>query len=359
MKTIPPVDRLLCELIVVPSVASDKKACSETLSIALKYIDALPDTEMRMHVSDGQPSLVALHKSGNEPDVMLIAHLDVVPSPASGFMPEVKDGKVYGRGAIDMKGPACALIRAFHRHISAGSDLSLGLMLTTDEEVGGRNGVRYLLEKEKYRMKCAVLPDAGYDFGLVTLQFGIVRTRVRRRGKAGHSSRPEEGDNAIVSFIDDFKEFEKRIAKLPQTVMTLVMISGGIAMNVTPDLCEATIDIRSAHPPKVHALLQEIFDAGEYEIITDEKPFEVDPQDPHIQLFKKVAEKELGHEIQMRHERGATDARFLAPYGIPVIVSAPKGFGHHQDVEWVDIEALQQCENIVAKFLDEVAKRKQ
>ncbi len=358
MKKIPPLDRLLADLISVPSVATDKKACSDVLNIALNCVDQLPDTEMRMHVSEGWPSLVALHKADREPDVMLIAHLDVVPAPEAAFRPEVKDGRLYGRGAIDMKGPASALIRAFHRHISAGSNLSVGLMLTTDEEIGGVNGVQFLLDKEKYRMKCAVLPDAGYGFGLVTLQYGIVRAHVKRRGKAGHSSRPEQGINAIVSFIDDFKKFQERMAKLPETVMSLAMISGGIAMNVIPDLCEAKIDIRTAHPDKVYAVLGESFDQQEFEIFADEEVFRIDPDQMHIQLFKKIAEKELGREVPIRHERGATDARFLAPHGIPVIVSAPKGFGHHQDEEWVDLEELAHLENAVFMFLEALEKEK-
>jgi succinyl-diaminopimelate desuccinylase len=358
MKSIPPIEQLLCELIAIPSVSHDKKACSDALNVALNYIDALPGTELRMHVSDGWPSLVALHNADLEPDVMLVAHLDVVPAPEAAFTPEIKDGRVYGRGAIDMKGPASALIRAFHRHVSSKSDLSVGLMLTTDEEIGGINGVRYLLDKEKYRMKCAMLPDAGYDFGLVTLQYGIVRVHVKRRGKAGHSSRPEQGVNAIVSFIDSFKTFQGKMSELPETVMSLAIINGGIAMNVIPDLCEAKIDVRTAHPEKVYAVLQEVFDQKEFEIIADEKVFKIDPKDEHIQLYKKVAEQELKREVPIRHERGATDARFLAPYGIPVIVSAPKGFGHHQDSEWVDIEALRHCENIVVKFLDEMAKKR-
>lgn len=356
MKKIPSIDKLLCELIAVPSESHDKKACSDVLNIALNYVDALPDTGIRMHVSDGWPSMVALHKADLEPDVMLVAHLDVVPAPQAAFVPEVKDGRVYGRGAIDMKGPAAALIRAFRRHVSGKSTLPVGLMLTTDEEIGGINGVRYLLDKEKYRMKCAMLPDAGYDFGLVTLQYGIVRAHVKRRGKAAHSSRPEQGVNAIVSFMDDFKKFQERIGKVPETVMSLAKISGGIAMNVVPDLCEAKIDIRTAHPDKVYAVLGGSFDKQEFEIFADEKVFHVEPDEPHIQLYKKIAEKELKRDVEIRHERGATDARFLAPYGIPVIVSAPKGFGHHQDSEWVDIQALTHCENIVTNFLHTLAE---
>ncbi len=358
MKILPPIEKLLCELIAVPSQSHDKKACSEALNVALNCLDALPNTEMRMYVSDGWPSLVVLHKADLDPDVMFMAHLDVVPAPEESFVPEISDGKVYGRGAIDMKGPACALIRAFHRHVAKGSELSVGLMITTDEEIGGMNGVRYLLEEERYRPKCVMLPDAGYDFGIVTMQYGIVRVKVRRKGKAAHSSRPEQGVNAIVSFIDDFKKFQAKIATLPDTVMSLAMIEGGIAMNVVPDLCEAKIDVRTAHPEKVHAVIAESFDQKDFEIFADEAVFRVDPEEEHVRLYKKVAEKILGREAPIKHERGATDARFLAPYGIPVVVSAPKGHGHHQHIEWIDIESMRKCEGIMLGFLDEMEKRK-
>ena len=244
--SLPSLERLLCELIAVRSVAANTEECGIALSICANCLRDLPTIDIRHHTSNGHPSIVALSHPDTPIDVLLVCHIDVVPAPSASFAPEVKNGLIIGRGAIDMKGPTSAMIRAFHRHVTAKKSASVGLMITTDEEIGGHDGVRYLMSDEGYRARCALLPDAGYNFGLVTLQYGIVRLHVRRKGKAAHSSRPEEGDNAIESFQKTFIDFKKRIGKIPETVSSLAMISGGIALNVVPDLCDAKIDIRSA-----------------------------------------------------------------------------------------------------------------
>ena len=212
------------------------------------------------------------------------------------------------------------------------------------------------MSDQGYRARCALLPDAGYDFGLVTLQYGIIRLHVRRRGKAAHSSRPEEGDNAIESFQRTFIEFKKRIAKIPETVSSLAIISGGIALNVVPDLCDAKIDIRTARSGEVLALIAEMFEADEYDIMTNEPSLRIDPKHPFIRLYKKVAEEKLKRPVKPVELRGATDARYLSPFKVPVIISSPKGAGHHEDSEWVDLKSLELCEDIAVKFLSEFGK---
>jgi succinyl-diaminopimelate desuccinylase len=349
--SLPSLDRLLCELIAVPSLASDHQACTIALNICRNCIDDLPGVSVHEYVVDGQPSLVATYKADKDPDVLMVCHADVVPAPPSAFAPEIQGSTITGRGAIDMKGPTSAMIRAFHRHVSKKGKLSLGLMITTDEEIGGKNGVQHLLAKEGYRPRLAILPDAGYNFGIVTLQYGILRISVRRKGKAAHTSRPEEGENAIESFQESFQRFRAAIAHVPETVSSLVEIKGGIAHNVVPDLCEAMIDVRTARADDVIKVVTKIFKKDEWKIVTNEPSYSVDPKHPVIETYRKVAASCLKKPVKLETLRGATDARFFAPYNIPAIVSAPKGGGHHQDNEWADLTSLSMAEDIAVKFL--------
>ncbi|MDD5054767.1 MAG: M20/M25/M40 family metallo-hydrolase [Candidatus Peribacteraceae bacterium] len=354
--SLPSLERLLCELIAVRSVSSDAESCGIALSICRNCLRDLPGVVIHEHTKDGQPSLVILSHDTPEPDVLLVCHVDVVPAPSASFAPDVKDGRITGRGAIDMKGPTSAMIRAFHRHVSGKGTASVGIMISTDEEVGGHRGIGYLMSEKGYRAHCAVLPDAGYDFRLVTLQYGIVRVRIRRKGKAAHSSRPEEGVNAIDSFQESYAVFRKRIKKIPETVSTLVTINAGIALNVVPDLCDATIDIRTARAPAVLTLIADVFREHEYEVFTTEPSLRIDPKNPFIRSFRRIAERELKRPMRLTELRGATDARYLAPYNIPVIISSPKGNGHHEDYEWVDIASLKMFEDVTVKFLNSIKR---
>ena len=129
------------------------------------------------------------------------------------------------------------------------------------------------------------------------------------------------------------------------------MITGGIALNVVPDLCEAKIDIRTARTKDVLGLIADVFDADEYDIMTNEPSLRIDPKHPFILQYRKVAETVLRRPVKLEELRGATDARYLSPFDIPVIISSPKGGGHHEDYEWVDSASLQTCEDIAVKFL--------
>ncbi len=360
MSPLPSLDRLLCELIAVRSVTTDREACGIALSICRNYLKDLPGVVIHEHEKEGQPSLVILSKKTMKPDVMIVCHVDVVPAPSASFAPEVKGHRIVGRGAVDMKGPTCAMIRAFHRHVTAlsgardSSHGSVGLMLTTDEEVGGHRGVDYLMNEKGYRAHCALVPDAGYDFELITLQYGIIRIRIRRKGKAAHSSRPEEGVNAIDSFNATYAEFKKQIAMIPETVSSLVKINAGIALNVVPDLCDATIDVRTARTADVLTLIKKTFHPKEYEVITHEPALRIDQKNPFIRKFKSVAEQVLKRPVLLQELRGATDARYLSPFKVPVIITGPMGGGHHEDGEWVDLESLKKLEEITVRFLAEI-----
>ncbi len=345
-----PLDQLLPQMILIPSVSTDIKACKEILLFCEQYVSDLP-VEFHRYECNGHHSMVVSYKEKLTPKIMFIAHLDVVPAPPQAFVPRTKDGKLFGRGAYDMKGPAAVSLNAFRAHVESGSNVSLGIMLTTDEEIGGKSGVKHLLDNEGFRPECAVLPDGGGNFSVVKLQYGILRLDILRRGKAAHSSRPEDGDNAIHSFIKDFEVFKNEIAKIPETIMSIVDIRAGIALNVTPDLCDAKIDIRTAHHDQVKAVAAQCFRAGEYEYIDEEPVFRTDPTHPLIAAYIAASQAELGKPANLTVERGASDGRFLTPHNIPGIVTICLGGGHHQDTEWIDLESMKVLERIFGRYL--------
>ena len=347
---------LLKDLMRIPSVTANHNACREVLDHVTKLFDTLP-VSVNNHHSGDHASFVAGYKGDREFDVILQAHLDVVDAPAECFDPKEDEENIYGRGAYDMKGPAASLISAFIKHVESDSPLSVGLMLTTDEETGGQHGVHYLLKEEGYRARCCILPDGGENFQLVVSQKGIVWSRIALKGKSAHSSRPADGENAILSFMERYNELARRIARIPETSISLSNITGsGQAFNVVPDMCEAGIDIRSPEPDRVLEVLHDLFQPEELEILEHEAGFTADPTHPILKEFTTCMEEVLQRPVVHHKESGASDARFFSIYDIPTVVCGLVGGNLHQDDEWVNRQSLTDFEQMILLFFGKAEK---
>ncbi|MDI1352580.1 MAG: M20/M25/M40 family metallo-hydrolase, partial [bacterium] len=132
----------------------------------------------------------------------LVAHIDVVPADPNMFTLAVKDHRIVGRGVLDMKLGVAYYIE-FLKELGASNlkNYDIGVMLTSDEEVGGMNGVRYLLDEQGYRGKIGFLPDGGFDWKIEEAAKGILWIKIKVHGVASHGSRPWLGVNAINNLI--------------------------------------------------------------------------------------------------------------------------------------------------------------
>ena len=134
------------KLINIPSISKNPVALKEVLKISALE---LKDYTIEWFVKDEIPSLLA-YASPSRPKrfkIILNAHLDVIPAKPSQFSPKIKDGKLYGRGAYDMKAAAAVEILVF-KELAKKLDFPLGLQLVTDEEIGGFKGTKYQKKKE-------------------------------------------------------------------------------------------------------------------------------------------------------------------------------------------------------------------
>src|SRR5262249_3930331 len=147
---------------------------------------------------EGHPTLVITTKDTMTPDIFLVAHIDVVPAPKSLYQPRIESNKMYGRGAYDMKMAIACYILLLHELKEWLGEKNIGLMLTSDEEIGGMQGVKRLLEAG-YSSKVAFLPDGGFNWNFEEEAKGVLQIKIAARGKSSHSSRPWLGENAIDS----------------------------------------------------------------------------------------------------------------------------------------------------------------
>lgn len=353
--------KYLTELISMPTVTADKEENKRALEWVEKQFSELP-LHFHHHNYSGHPALVITTKDSKTPDLFLMAHIDVVPAEESQFTPRIVDHKLYGRGAYDMKMAIACYLLLFQELGNELPELNIGIMLTSDEEVGGMNGVKRLLE-EGYASKFAFLPDGGFNWNFEESAKGVMQVRLIARGISAHSSRPWLGQNAIELLMHSLGDinhyFDEKKLQYGNYFPTanIGMIQGGKSTNQVPDYAEAKIDIRyppSLNPQKMFADLTELLEKEpklSIEILAEGSPHQVDLQHPAFVKFKKIAKELYSIDIGSTLSYGASDARFFGERNIPVMVIAPQGGEIHGDGEWIDLNDLNRFYNVLKAFV--------
>jgi succinyl-diaminopimelate desuccinylase len=343
----------LAEFVAIPSVSEDAKACHDIIEYTRNQF-APYNLFIRGDFESNNPWFIATTKDTNTPDILLAAHLDVVP--AKKYSIEERDGKLYGRGVYDMKIAAACYLELFESHADQLADLNIGLLFTTDEELGGHSMTDVLATG--LRPKMVFIPDGGDNWHVEERAKGFYHTRLAAHGKASHGSRPWEGDNAVHRLLEVLDTLHQSFPSKQPTDSTLTISSfhGGDAMNQTPDFATATIDFRSfsledlaAHKNQAHELAKA--NAIEIEVIQQGSPLILDKQSPAIQDFLTTLRDFTGQDVRYTESYGGTDGRFFAPYDIPCIIVEPQGGGRHADNEWLLADDLHRYYQLIESWI--------
>ncbi|MFO7707442.1 MAG: M20/M25/M40 family metallo-hydrolase [Desulfobacterales bacterium] len=305
---------------------------------------------------NGVPTILVLRPDGTAP-VLLMSHIDVVDAPDELFEPRVENGKLFGRGSIDDKYAAALSVVLVREHLerlrAAGksqADLPFGLLISGDEEIGGKNGARTALSQLKTDFAIAL--DGGNLKKIVVKEKGILRLKLVAHGKNAHGARPWLGENAIENLIADFfklkAHFEVTAPNHWHRTLNFSRIQAGKAANQVPDYAEALFDIRYTENDDMDAVVAAIRSSirGQLEIVEREPLFQ-GGDTPHLaRLIAIAGSPEVGCE------HGASDARFLSEFGIPGIVWGPDGDNSaHSPQEHVNIDTLLALHTILDEFL--------
>ncbi len=321
--------------------------------VALKQIEGyLKPTRwvIRHYESNHFPSMVVSPDGGKEFKFMLMGHVDVVPGNQNQFTPKVIGNRLYGRGAIDMKSQVAAMVVLVKR--LAKLKPSMALMLTSDEEQGGANGAKFLLEKG-FSCGFFIAPDGGTNFRLITREKGVLWLEIIARGKAGHGSTPWTGENAIEILMEKLR----RIGKLFNNrnawsnTISIGKIKGGHATNQIPDRASALIDVRYTKDPE--GLLASIGKIAEYKISQRSPPLSTSQNHPEVKRLSRAMGAVLGKNATPGFEHGASDARYFAERGIPGAIFNPEGAGAHSKDEYLVIPSLKKFYRILELFVTE------
>ncbi|MFC7026847.1 M20 family metallopeptidase [Halomicroarcula sp. GCM10025710] len=232
----------------------DERAVAEWLETRLEE-SPTPFTVETTEVLPDRPNVVARVGDPANGSVVLNGHTDVVPASeadwTSGpYEPTVRDGRLFGRGAADMKGALAAMVVATERYVERADDPGeVVLAFVVDEEHGG-SGMRALVESG-LDADVAIVGEPT-EMNVCTAIKGVARYEAVVHGESCHSGQPDEGRDAIkgldallgrVQSLDDELESTSHPV-LSHEDVTVTEVEGGIAPNVVADRAEATIDWR-------------------------------------------------------------------------------------------------------------------
>lgn len=360
------------DLILIPSTDSNPDERRRAFQFFLNHLQSVPGITLQRYESEGYESLVATPQRQPQPQILLCGHVDVVAHPSrEQYDSTIRDGRIYGPGAGDMKGALAILLELFLKTHRRRPGTSLGLAITSDEEIGGMHGLRYLVEEQGLRCETAIIPDGGSLTEITIAEKGILHCRVHCRGEAAHAARPWLVDNSLhrlVTRLDRLiRHFESFIpAKItgrdhwyPTCAVTQVR-TPNTSINCIAGSAEATLDIRFPPPHSVASmktLVADVLGHGdglEVETIIGAEPTRLDP-DP---AFVAITEEITGKTVIPVRASGGSDARFLCDHHIPVLISRPLVGNLHAHDEWIDIASMRTYFSICDRYLQEWFQKK-
>ncbi len=352
-----------CELLAIPSTADRPDDLHRALDFVLDFIG--PAWTVERFESAGKPSALA-YSGQRRPHFRFIlnGHLDVVPAPSEQFRPRLRDGRLYARGAQDMKVSALLLAQVF-RELAGRLPYPLGLQLVTDEEIGGRNGTLHQLEHGVSGEFVIVGEHTGLC--VVTESKGMVTATFHATGKAGHAAYPWNGDNALVKL---HQSLARLLAAYPvpadeqwQTTVNVARIqTPNLALNQIPDRAEAWLDIR--YPPQnehlngktaeqIASYLAGFCEPGVKPVVDHaDPPHQADQRRPEIVKLVEAARRQ-GYLAGFLRKHGAADGRYYYQRGIDAVLFGIGGDGLHGAGEYADIGTIEPYYHALTEFLSE------
>ncbi|MFW9927187.1 MAG: M20 family metallopeptidase [Candidatus Thorarchaeota archaeon] len=315
-----------------------------------------------------RPNLIFSSHDGENGDLVLHGHMDTVPIGKrenwshDPFTSDILNGRLYGRGACDMKGPVAALAETLILYTEARHENPLVMLATSDEESGcsGAEEVAAsgLLDGIKYGV-CAEPTSLGILVG----EKGLFWSKIVSTGKSAHGSRPEEGVNAIEACIDAIRIVTSEPYPytedelLGNPTMNIGVIQGGIKVNVVPDTCEARLDMRVVKGQDPESLLKAMNRRLETAGLSDRvlveyihgKPAVLTPIDSEIVgIARDVVSKISGVEPILSTATYGTDCSVLQPkVGILHVICGPGSIEQaHQPDEYIRLDELYQSVDV-------------
>lgn len=365
------LEKTLCDLVSINSVNPDLvPGAPGEKEIALyiaHWLEAAGCEVQLTYPVAGRPNVIAIARgTGNGRTLLLNGHMDTVGAGGmqAPFSPKIRDGRLYGRGAYDMKGglTACMLaMKAIQTRKLRGDVVFCAVM---DEEYASL-GTQALAGE--YKADGAIVTEFT-ELQLILAHRGFVWFDVETQGKAAHGSRPDLGVDAISKmgkFLVELERLDHELRYNPthpllgSSSLHASLIKGGKEMSTYPDRCNLGVEWRSLPgetPADVESRLAGILvqiqgsDPNFHAILKrglDRSPLETPPSAAIVNAVQAAGKKVLGGPLPVAGVQFWTDAALLSQAGIPSVLFGPSGSGAHADEEWVDLASVRTCSEII------------
>ena len=308
--------------------------------------------------------------SGGGRSLMLNAHCDTVDAGgmAEPFSGAIRDGKVYGRGAYDMKGGLAACMAAVKALVDAGARLRGDVLVAAvaDEEYGSL-GTSGLIQRVKVDGAIVTEPT-GLEVCLA--HKGYLWIEVEIAGRAAHGSKFELGIDANMKmghFLSRLSVLERELRARPPHPLVgppslhAALLSGGTGLSTYAPSSTVKIERRTVPGETEAQAVAEIQDIVDRLAAEDpdfraavrpffvRHPFEVARTAPIVRAVDRAASAVLGRPARHIGDTPWMDAALLQAAGVETVVCGAAGAGAHSDVEWVDLESVVKLAEILAE----------
>lgn len=373
---------LLAQLVAVPSVnphdEPDARIAGEKriADVVAAYLSECGFDVSLSEREAGRPNLLAARGPADARRTLLLeVHLDTVGVKGMKrppFEPRVEDGKLYGRGACDDKGPmASALFALKHADLDrlAGAGVRVVFAGAMGEETGNIGAVRLVEDGLRADQTIVLEPT---ELAVIHAHKGALWFEVEVRGRAAHGSHPEHGVNAVTGMAHVLRFLEERIAGdrkrldhplLGKPSLSVGSIHGGTSVNIVPDRCVIGVDRRTLPGENNEAVLEAVrlelerlaseglILSHEIRLLKEGTPFETAVPSPLVDLLTKSCEQE-GRPVRMEGAAWYSDAGPLSAVSGEIAVFGPGSIRQaHTAEEYIDLEELDAGGRILRRFL--------
>jgi len=275
----------------VPSVTRDTNLSLQVLQMALEYLG--DNVEYKFFESGGIHSIIIGNTINMRPKLALNGHVDVVDADSPDqFHPIIKDGRIYARGAADMKGHVAVMLLAFKQFLEENPDNNdVVLFLTGDEETGGFSGAQHVIKNEGFRPDVVFIPDGLGSYQIVTSQkaphhFHVVSESIDTHaactfhlvsyGPGAHVADSFKASNPVNNLVNVYMQLKLMCAKDPGLTVEMSFVDTiNRAGNKIPS--EVYSDICMRWLPKKHSLdeirgmLEKVCSEGRCDIVSEDE----------------------------------------------------------------------------------------
>jgi len=302
-----------------------------------------------------------------DPKILLCGHMDTVP----GYIPvRVRGMRIYGRGAVDAKGPLASMISAFiiASHCKLNGTIILGCVV--DEE-GGSKGVLKLIE-DGFKVDYAIFGEPSGSSNVTVGYKGSMHVKLMVKGMGGHASAPWLFHNPLEIIFEAYRSIKGGIESLVDSndrfyrySVTLTMVKGGVAANVIPSKAEGYLDIRlppGSNPTSTYEIVKQeaLKSVNKYrgtklnmELLDLTPPYEEREDSVLVKAFQDAIKLELSVEAGILRKSGTSDMNiYAARMGVPSVAYGPGNPRlSHRNIEWIEIDDYLRSIRILLKVL--------